>query len=126
MTGGPAPMPEPTLGHEALLTLARKTEAAALDGDRARLEAAAAHLLRALDAHVGAERADVAELTGPDRRVLALGQQHLAALIEELEAAVAYSDGECRCVALTQRLSAELRVQADGERLAGVPARRRP
>ncbi len=125
MTGGRAPVPEPTLGHEALLTLARKTEAAALDGDRARLEAAAAHLLRALDAHVGAERADVGEQTGPDRRVLALGQQHLGALIEELEAAVS-AGGECRCVALAQRLSAELRVQADGERLAGVPARRRP
>lgn len=124
MSSDTGPVPEPTLGHEALLTLARKTEAAARDGDRARLEAAAAHLLRALVTHVGAERVDVAHLGSNESR-LALGQRHLAELVEELEAA-ARSEGECHCLTLAQRLSAELRVQADGERLAGVRTRRRP
>lgn len=127
MTGGRALVPEPTLGHEALLTLARKTEAAARDGDRARVEAAAARLLRALVAHVGAERVDVVHLTGDESRLLTLGQQHLATLVEELEAAAQSPEpGECRCVTLAQQLSAELRLQADDERLAGVPTGRRP
>jgi hypothetical protein len=112
-----------TLGHEALLTLARKADAAARDGDRVRLEAATARLLDALLAHVGAERVDVDHLAGTARRKLALGQRHLAELLEELETAAQSRDGsECACVTLTERLSAELRLQADDERLAGVAA----
>jgi hypothetical protein len=47
--------------HEELLTLARKVQAAASDGDSDRLERASVKLYDALLAHVGAERPDLVQ-----------------------------------------------------------------
>jgi hypothetical protein len=107
------------LCHEALLTLARKLEAAAADGDRDRVEAAARRLLGALIDHIRAERAGMGVLD-PDRaRELERGQQqivdHLVPLaVDAGNADLSRSDG------LAQRLIAELSLQADDERRSGL------
>lgn len=114
---------DPPLDHDALLTLARKTEAAAHDGDRDRLETAALHLFEALLDHVGAERLDLLHLSPGKDRLLLRGQQRVIDLLVEL-AVAAQSPGPCDCDNLARQLSAQLSLQADDERLAGVAARR--
>ena len=113
---------DPPLDHDALLTLARKAEAAARDGDRDRLETAALHLFEALADHVGAERVDLAHLPPGEGRLLLRGQQRLVDLLVEL-AVAAQSPGPCQCAHLAQQLSAHLSLQAGDERLAGIGAR---
>jgi hypothetical protein len=116
---------DPPLEHDALLTLARKTEAAAHDGDRDRLEAAALHLFEALVEHVGAEQFDLSHLAPGEGRLLSRGQQRIVGLLVEL-AIGAEAPGPCRCDDLAQQLLAQLSLQADDERLAGVAPRHLP
>jgi hypothetical protein len=116
---------DPPLDHDALLTLARKTEAAAHDGDRDRLDTAALHLFEALVDHVGAERADLVYLSPGESRLLLRGQQRVVDLLVEL-AVAAQAPGPCHCDNLAQQLSAQLSLQADDERHAGVATRRLP
>lgn len=109
------------LAHEALLTLARKLEAAAADGERDRVETAARRLLDALIEHLGAEQAGMVRLP-PDRGyVLARGQERLVDLLVEL-AAGAHTQDLSRCDGLAQQLIAQLSLQADDERRSGFTA----
>ena len=104
----------PPLSHEALLTLARKTEAAARDGDRDRLEASALHLFEALVDHLGAERPTLSELSPGENRLLQRGQQRVIDMLVDL-AVVAQTPGPCRCQALAEQLLALLTLQAEDE-----------
>ena len=104
--------------HEALLTLARKLEGAASDGDRDRVEAAARRLLVALIDHIRAEKPEMA-LLEPDRaRELARGQQRIVDHLVPLAVDVRNADLS-RCDGLAQQLIAELSLQADDERRSG-------
>lgn len=104
--------------HEALLTLARKLEGAASDGDRDRVEAAARRLLAALIDHIRAEEPEMA-LLEPDRaRELARGQQRIVDHLVPLAVDVRNADLS-RCDGLAQQLIAELSLQADDERRSG-------
>lgn len=106
------------LGHEALLTLARKLEGAASDGDRDRVEAAARRLLGALIDHIRAEKTEMAVLD-PDRaRELVRGQQRIVDHLVPL-AVDAQNADLSGCDGIAQRLIAELSVQADDERRSG-------
>jgi hypothetical protein len=103
------------LGHEELLTLARKAEAAARDGDRERLEVCALRLSQALADHVDAERPALRNLPPEETRPLLLGQEYITRLIADL-AVAARTGGLCRRDDIAQRLLAQLTVQAEDER----------
>ena len=105
----------PPLGHEALLTLARKAEAAARDGDNDRLEASVLRLLETLGDHVDAERSALLDLSPAQTQLLLRGQQNITGLLIDL-AVAAQAPGPCRCDDIAQRLLAELTLQAEGER----------
>ena len=105
--------------HNQLLTLARKAEAAATDGDPERLENAALTLFEALINHVDLERSDLAQLAPAQRRLLVRGQQRMVDLLVDL-AVEAQVPGPCRCHQLTRELSARLSLQAEDERRAGI------
>lgn len=105
--------------HNRLLTLARKAEAAADDGDPERLENAALTLFEALIGHVDRERSDLAQLAPGQRRLLVRGQQRVVDLLVDL-AVEAQVPGPCRCHDLTRELSARLSLQAEDERRAGI------
>lgn len=102
------------LTHEDLLTLARKVEAAAHDGDRERLETATLHLFEGLVTHVGAERASLLALAPAESRLLERGQQRVVELLVELAADV-QMPGPCRCEAVAQELLARLSLLAADE-----------
>ena len=109
------------LCHEALLTLARKLEAAASDQDRDRVETAARRLLDALIDHIRAEQAAMAVLSPEASREIATGQHRL--IDDLLELAVDVHDEDLwRCDGLSQQLIAELTVQAEDERRVGFAA----
>jgi hypothetical protein len=111
-------IPSP-LGHEALLTLARKLEGAASDGDRDRAEAEARRLSAALRDHLRAEQPSMTRLPPETAHRLAEGQRRL--LDDLLELAVDVKEEELwRCDRLARRLIAELTVQADDERRSGL------
>lgn len=105
--------------HNRLLTLARKAEAAATDGDPERLENAALTLFEAFVAHVELERTELAQLAPAQRRLLVRGQQRMVDLLVDL-AIEAQTPGPCRCPDLAHELSARLALQADDERRAGI------
>lgn len=105
--------------HNQLLTLARKAEAAATDGDPVRLENAALTLFEALIVHVDLERSELAQLAPAQRRLLVRGQQRVVDLLVDL-AIEAQAPGPCRCHDLTRELSARISIQADDERRAGI------
>ena len=105
-----------TLTHDALLTLARKTEGAARDGDQPRVRTDARELLEALVAHIAAERDALARIDPRERRVLVSGQQHIIDLAIDLARADATGKG-CACAAHARALLELLTVQADDERL---------
>jgi hypothetical protein len=104
------------LGHEELLTLARKTVAAAHDGDRERLESAALRLFDALMDHVDAERVELLRLPPGDGRLIARGQERVVNLLADLAFSVT-AGGACQCEALAEQLLAHLALQADDERV---------
>lgn len=80
----PAARSRPPLGHEGLMTLALKVEAAARDGDPARLRAEAARFVEALEDHLAAEVPRFLALTPSDARILERGQRRLRAAIRLL------------------------------------------
>jgi hypothetical protein len=105
--------------HGALLTLARKTEAAARDADRDRLEAVTLRLFEALVSHLSAERPDLDHLAPGDARRVAHGQQRVVESVVDLAAAAAAGrppERDCRCPQLAQQVVARLTVQSDDER----------
>ena len=108
------------LRHEALLTLARKVQAAAEDGDIHRLEHAASYLLDELALHVLDERTALVALAPNEERMLARGQAHLvsdaAALAEAISTGCAGQTEQC--VDRAEDLVARLYLQAHDERLA--------
>lgn len=107
--------PRAPLPHDALLTLARKTDAAAIDGDRGRLAVAARHLLDALVDHIAAERAQLSRLPADERRAVAHAQRAVVSVL--LDVLVVPGSEPCHCTQLTQELLALLSVEADDERL---------
>lgn len=109
------------LSHDDLLTLARKVEAAAADGDRERVLYTAAHMFDHLREHIAAERANLHRLAPRDERLLGHGQRRVADVALELAIAAETAPEECRCETLALELLALLEEQADDERLAGVP-----
>ena len=108
------------LRHEGLLTLARKVQAAAEDGDIRRLEQAASYLLDELTIHVLDERTALVALTPNKERMLARGQARLvsdaAALAEGISACCAGQTEQC--VDRAEELVARLYLQARDERFA--------
>jgi hypothetical protein len=106
------------LDHEALLTLARKLEGAAADGEVDRVHYAARRLLGALVDHIRAERDTIERLSPETARGIATGQQRLVFDLAALAVVVQQGDlglGE----ELVQALIADLTVQADDERRRG-------
>jgi hypothetical protein len=103
------------LGHEELLTLARKVEAAASDGDRGHLDSAAGRFLDALTHHLQAERVDLAELPSEDGTILVRRQQQLLDLAVELTAAARRLEPR-QCESLASQLVATLGLTANDVR----------
>lgn len=103
------------LDHEELLTLARKTAAAAHDRDSIRVEASSLRLFEAFVAHVEAERGVLLDLPPGDARVLLRGQQRVVEQLVEL-AIEAELGGACRCETMADDLVARLRLQHEDER----------
>lgn len=104
-----------TIDHEDLLTLARKSEAAASDGDPDRVEAASLRLLEAFVIHVGAERRELLQLAPGDARLMRRGQQRVIDAVIDLVIASS-SDGPCECAHESHDLIARLTLQAEDER----------
>jgi hypothetical protein len=106
------------LDHEALLTLARKLEGAAADGEVDRAHHAARRLLSGLVDHIRAERDAIERLSPDTARELTTGQQRL--VFELVTFAVVVQQGDLGLgEELVQELIAELTVQADEERRRG-------
>ena len=111
--------PFPTLNHDQLLTLAHKTQSAARDHDRDRLEADALRLFQALADHLGAERPDLLQVAPADALLLERGQQRIVDLLVELAATAATDATDergCRCDHLADVVLTELTLQANDER----------
>ena len=108
--------PFPTLSHDQLLTLAYKTQGAARDHDRRRLEADTLHLFQALTDHVLAEQPGFLRIPPRDARLLERGQQRIVDLLVELAASATTDEHDCRCDRIADNLLAELTLQADDER----------
>ena len=106
------------LNHEALLTLARKVHAAALDDDPQHLEQAALHLYDALAAHVREEAVTMTALSPAQGRLVGRGQARLVAVAAELasEAAAGCTQPPEQCRNRTEELLALLVLQARDER----------
>lgn len=121
-----APRRQPTPGHhgclrhEALLTLVRKAQAAAEDGDIHRLEQAVSHLLDELALHILDERSALVTLAPSEERILARGQGHLLSDVAALaEATSTGCAGQTKqCVNRVQEVLTRLYLQARDERLA--------
>ena len=107
----------PTLGHDELLTLARKVQAAAVDGNRDRLVASTSQLYEALVEHIDAEHLEMLRLPVAESRRLSRGQQRIIDDLVQL-LAEAHTAGCFHCVASAGQLLAELYLQGDDERLA--------
>lgn len=109
--------PAVPLGHEALLTLARKVNAAAADTDPYRLREAARRFTIALDRHLQAEAAPMNRMVPAEARLLRKGQERIcdlaAALLEEAGRDCPASPRDCRSRA--EELVAFLTLQARDE-----------
>lgn len=112
-----------TLGHEGLLTLARKVSAAAQDADPIRLEAATRRFEEGLVCHVRAEAASLVGVAPAEARIIRRGHVRLGAATEALLAEVgrgcAHSRAYCRERA--EELVALLTLQVRDERKAARP-----
>jgi hypothetical protein len=100
--------------HAALLTRARKAQAAASDGDRGRFEREAANLLAAFRAHVAEETEIIARLAGPVGDAVQRGQRELHDTISTLAAACEHTDLRL-CMRLGSLVEAMLVVQVNTE-----------
>lgn len=105
------------LGHEGLLTLARKVHAAADDGDPARMDRALHDLEHFLGAHLERERPALARIVPADARLLRRGQERLSGCARALaaDAAARCPDAPQRCTARAEELVALLALQARDE-----------
>jgi hypothetical protein len=112
--------PVTPLGHEALLTLARKVRAAAADTDPQRLEEAAQRFSTALDRHLKAEAAAMSGVVPAEARLLRKGQKRIcklaAALLHDAAHECPVSHPDCRSRA--EELVALLSLQARDEHRA--------
>jgi hypothetical protein len=108
--------PFPPLNHDQLLTLAHKTQGAARDHDRTRLEVETLHLFQALTDHVQAEHPAFLHIPPGDARLLERGQQRVVDLLVELAASATTDEGDCRCDRIAGNIVAELTLQTDDER----------
>lgn len=106
-------LPE-TIDHEALLTLARKSQAAASDKDPQRVEAASLRLLEAFFVHIRAEQPALLQLAPGDARMVLRGQQRIIDAVVDLIIA-AGSDSPCDCARVSQDLIACLILQSEDE-----------
>lgn len=106
-------LPE-TIDHEALLTLARKSQAAARDADPDRVETASLRLLEAFAIHVQAEQPALLRLTPGEARMVIRGQQRVIEAIIDLIIA-AGSDSPCNCARLSEDLIVRLTLQSEDE-----------
>jgi hypothetical protein len=107
------------LRHEALLTLARKVHAAALDGDIEHLERTAAYLREALVDHLKGERRFLLRVPPGTARDLARGQARLLSDVSALlnAAVTGCGDERDRCAARAEEVIARLYLQARDERV---------
>ncbi|MEO6627180.1 MAG: hypothetical protein ABIP03_01285 [Aquihabitans sp.] len=106
-------LPE-TIDHEILLTLARKSQAAASDGDPTRVEASSLRLLEAFFVHVRAEQPAMLQLAPGEARMMLRGQQRVIDAIVDLIIA-AGSDSPCNCARLSEDLIVRLTLQSEDE-----------
>lgn len=112
------------LGHEALLTLARKLDGAASDGDRDRVEFTVRRLLDALIDHIRAEQARMEGLAPEKCCELKRRQQQLVDDLLQIAREVMNQDPG-RSDRLAGKVLAELTAQAEDERSSGLtPAMR--
>jgi len=102
-----------SLAHEAILTQARRLEAAASDGDRDRVVSALRRLIDALIDHIEAEHDAIDRVPADTARKVVSGQQRLMNELREVETEL--SDRR-RCDVLAQQFTAELGLQAGYER----------
>lgn len=108
---------ESALGHEELLTLARKVRAAAEDGDEPRFQEMTERFQAALEQHLQGETHDLDALPDPERSELAAGQQEL----REIAAALAGANPAYLGVSRARPallLVGQLQYQRDRERRA--------
>lgn len=109
--------PVAPLGHEALLTLARKVRAAAADTDPERLQRSARRFSFALDRHLRAEAAPLSRAVPAAARRLIEGQERIsdlaAALVEFAEGSGPVPRRDS--TALAEELVAFLSLQARDE-----------
>lgn len=104
--------------HEALLTLARKVQAAATDADPDRMERATHDFTAALDRHLRSEIPRLGRMVAADARILERGQHRIHRLAGLLDGA---SGRHCRdrdARMLAGELVARLDLQSRRERLA--------
>lgn len=112
--------PAAPLGHEELLTLARKVRAAADDSDPERLTQAARRFSTALDRHLRDEALPLSRMLPADARLLKKGQGRIcalaASLLEDASKGCPVPNRACR--ARADELLALLSLQARDEHLA--------
>ena len=107
------------LGHDKLLTMARKAHAAASDGDVERLAEGVGALLRAFSEHLDDELPELGTLPPAESRILRRGQARVGAAAQALldEAEAGCEAASARCADLAEELLALLTLQARDERL---------
>jgi iron-sulfur cluster repair protein YtfE (RIC family) len=103
------------LSHDALLTLAHKTDAAAADGDHHRLEEVARRFLDALLEHIHSERQLLLRLPPHERQIFTQAQHQLVNLL--LTVLTSQGSEPCHCTDLTREVLRVLAQEADDERL---------
>lgn len=110
----------PALGHDGLLTLARRAHAAAADADAQRLADDLGALVRALGDHLRRELPELTPLPPAEVRILRRGQARVAGTARALldQARSSCAEPPDRCTTRAEELLALLTLQARDERLA--------
>ena len=108
-----------SLGHDGLLTLARKAHAAAGDAGTARLADDLGTFVHALAYHLDHELPTLSRLPPPEARLLRRGQARVSAAARALlrDAEEGCAGPGRRCAARAEELLALLTLQARDERL---------